>query len=116
MSFHVSFVPVSVALNEPPALTGSPCGFGGVRHQHRFDAQLAEQLEHIAEGQALRLKRREGIDHAFWLWPLAIGQEVFTPPPNPMHLFRDVGKLKVRGKGAQQFARQFRPPSLDPRA
>ena len=28
MSFQVSFVPVSVALNEPPALTGSPRGFG----------------------------------------------------------------------------------------
>ena len=98
------------------AQSGAARRFGRMRDQHRFDAQLPQQLEHVAERQALRLERREGIDHAVRLRPLGVGQEILAPPANAMHFLGHVGELKVRGKGAQQIARQLRAPPLDARA
>ena len=98
------------------AQSGAPCRFGGMRHQHRFDAQLSQQIQHVAERQALGLERGQRIDHAVRLRPLGVGEEILATSANAMHLLRHVGELKVRRKGAQQIARQLRATTLNTRA
>ena len=68
--------------------------------------QAAEQLEHLGQGQALLLERRDGVLDPAGLRPLAVLDEVLAPAADAMDLLGDVDRLEPGGERAHQVARQ----------
>ena len=95
---------------------GAARRLGRMRHQHRFDAQLPQQFQHVLEPETLRLELGQGGDHSLRLRPAAVGEEILAAPADAVHFLRHVGQLEIGGEGAQQVARQLRAPPLHARA
>ncbi len=91
------------------------CALGGMRGEHRLDADLLQQLEHLVEREAAALELGErGLDSAR-LRALAGLEEIAAAAADAMHLLGEIDRAEPHGEGARQVARHLRsaPAQLD---
>ena len=74
----------------------------GWRCEHGLDAQVADETRRLPRSRgALRLERDQRILDATGLRTGAFLQKVLAAPPDPMHLFREVHRLKPGAENAR---------------
>ncbi len=86
------------------AQQGAAGGLGGVRGQHRLDAESPEQPDHVTQRQALRREAREALLEPAGLRGAAV-VHVLAAPAHPVHLLRQVDHLEPRRERADQVER-----------
>ena len=87
---------------------GPARALGGMRGEHRLDADLLQQLEHLVEREAAVLELGErGLDAAR-LRALAGFDEIAAAPADAMHLLGEIHRAEPHGEGARQVAGHLR--------
>src|SRR5215204_3314642 len=79
-----------------------------MRGEHRLDADLLQQLEHIGETQSARL---EGVQRGFdttRLRPLAGFEEIAAAAADTMYLLGQVDRAKPHREGAREITGHLR--------
>jgi hypothetical protein len=87
------------------AQDGAPGRFGGVRHEHRLDAQRADECKHLLARMPRGLEPTDGVSDASGLGTARIVQEISTPATYPMQLFSEVDRLEPRRERPFEVAR-----------
>ncbi len=88
--------PVEQQLRDPLLLAQQRASdrLGGVRCEHRLDAQAPEQLQHLSKTQPPGLERCERVRDSAGLGPLTVVDEVLSAAPDAMHFLGQIHRLE----------------------
>ena len=90
---------------------GAAGALGGMRGEHRLDADLLQQLEHLGQREAAVLELGERRLDAARLGAFAGFEEVAAAAADAVHLLGEIDRAEPHGEGARKIARHLRRPA-----